>query len=239
MNGAERPDLAGLPAIPFEELHEEECMATRKRDRALERVPDGIFPADRDAPLDPGALHKFLLRGAPLTAAQSRALVVEANKRTRRAAAAREKQHREFMEAMDRGDWPQAGNLFAAQQREHLARVAPLVVKSGLVRPNPSRGREPRALDPLGDVLLEILSRDPYKAGKDVLTALRMMAGKHPVIIAVRRIARKPPRKRGDLVVWRHPSNGEKKTLWTSIQGQRLTRIRKLLKAPQRSRTPR
>jgi hypothetical protein len=116
-------------------------MAPRKRDRALERVPDGVFPVDRAAPLDPGALHKFLSRAAPLTAAQARALVVEANKRTRCAAAAREKQHREFMEAMARGDWLRAGALHAAEQRAALAPIVKTAGEAALAARDLATGR--------------------------------------------------------------------------------------------------
>jgi hypothetical protein len=115
--------LAGLPAISSRRSTEEECMAPRKRNRALER----ILPADRDAPLDPAAAHRALARPA-LTAHQARALVGEANKRARRAAVAREKQHREVMRAIARGDWPRAGALHAAEQERMLE---PIVTKAG------------------------------------------------------------------------------------------------------------
>jgi hypothetical protein len=98
--------------------------------RKPERSPEGRPPADSNAPLDPVALWERL-RTSPLTAAQARALVVDANARARRAAVARDAHHGALMEAMARGDWTDAGELFAAQQREDLARA---------VRPRSSSG---------------------------------------------------------------------------------------------------
>jgi hypothetical protein len=106
-------------------------MAKRRRP---ERVPQGLLPDDPNAPLDPVALWTRL-RTAPLTTAQAHALTAAANQRERRAAAARETQHRRLMKAVDRGDWAQAGDLWRAQQQETARRVtAPVLAARDLAK---------------------------------------------------------------------------------------------------------
>jgi len=150
--------------------------------------------------------------------------------------------HRAAQEAADYGRAAGfaviAGYFWNRHQAEQVARGVALGL---LPRPGHSRlftGRKRWAVDALGRVLLEILKPDPYKAAKDVLVALRALVGTHPTIVRVGRASHRG--RQCEVVVWRHPSTGRKRTTsWASIQRGRLPALSKMLKAPKRSRASR
>jgi hypothetical protein len=129
----------------------------------------------------------------------------------------------------------EAGTFWRLHQQAQVARGVAMGLLPRPANPELSGGRKRGAVDALGRVLLEILRPDPYKAAKDVLVALRSLVGTHPTLV---RVGRAPHRgRRREVVVWRHPTTGTKRTTsWASIQAGRLPALSKLLKAPKRSR---